>query len=57
MSVENMIKSLKDGDNVNANRDFEATMANKITDALDAEKINLAANMVNRKAEEEQEQV
>ena len=53
MSVENMIKSLKDGDNVNANRDFEATMANKITAALDAEKINLAANMVNRKAEEE----
>lgn len=55
MSVENMIKSLKNGDNVNANKDFEATMANKITDALDAEKINLAANMVNRKAEEEEQ--
>ena len=48
-----MIKSLKDGDNVNANKDFEATMANKITDALDAEKISLAAGMVNKKAEEE----
>ena len=39
MSVENMIKNLKDGDNVNESKEFKAVMADKITNALDAEKI------------------
>jgi len=53
MSVENMIQNLKDGNNVKASKEFEAVMADKITDALDAEKINLASTMVDRKKEEE----
>lgn len=53
MSVENIIKNLKDGDNVNATKEFEAVMADKITSALDAEKINLASTLVDRKKEEE----
>jgi hypothetical protein len=53
MSVENMIKNLKDGDNVNASKEFKAVMADKITNALDAEKINLASTLVDRKKEEE----
>ena len=53
MSVENMIQNLKDGDNVKASKEFEAIMADKITDALDAEKINLASTLVDRKKEEE----
>ncbi len=52
MTVENIIKALKDGDNINASREFEATMADKMTKALDAEKINLAA-MVGKKEEQE----
>ena len=53
MSVENVIKSLKDGDNVNANKEFDSVMADKITAALDAKKIELASTMAERKKEEE----
>ncbi len=53
MSVENVIKNLKDGDNVNANKEFNSIMADKITAALDAKKIELASTMADRKKEEE----
>jgi uncharacterized protein (DUF433 family) len=53
MSVENVIKNLKDGDNVNANKEFDSVMADKITAALDAKKIELASTMAERKKEEE----
>jgi len=52
MSVENVIKNLKDGDNVNANKEFNSIMADKITAALDAKKIELASTMADRKEEE-----
>lgn len=45
MSVEKMINSLKDGDNVNAEKEFQASMADKMTNALDAEKISLAGSI------------
>jgi len=54
MSVENIISSLKDGDNVNASKEFTATMASKLSDALDAKKIELASTMVDRKKEEQE---
>ena len=54
MSVENIISNLKNGDNVNANKEFANTMATKLTDALDAKKIELASTMVDRKKEEQE---
>jgi len=53
MTVENIINSLKDGDNVSANKEFNSTMATKLTDAMDAKKIELASTLVDRKKEEE----
>ena len=53
MSVENIIKNLNDGDNVNANKEFDLVMAGKITAALDAKKIEIASTMAERKKEEE----
>ena len=53
MSVENMIQNLKNGNNVNANKEFDSVMADKITAALDAKKIELASTMAERKKEEE----
>tara|TARA_B100001094_G_scaffold292118_1_gene310989 strand:- start:2159 stop:2326 length:168 start_codon:yes stop_codon:yes gene_type:complete len=53
MSVENIIKALKDGDNVNAEKEFNASMAVKMTSALDAEKINIASEIGKRKINDE----
>ena len=55
MSVENIIKNLSDGDNVNASREFESVMSQKMTAALDAKKIELASSMVDRKKQEKEE--
>lgn len=56
MTVEKLITTLNDGDNVNANREFEAIMADKMTAALDAKKVELASTMVQRKAEKPEEE-
>lgn len=48
MNVENLIKALNDGDNVTAQKEFETSMGQKISDALDAKKIDIASGMVNR---------
>lgn len=53
MAINDLIKNLKDGDNVNANKAFDSLMADKITVALDAKKIELASTMAERKKEEE----
>jgi hypothetical protein len=53
MAVNDLIKNLKDGDNVNANKEFDSLMADKITASLDAKKIELASTMAERKKEEE----
>lgn len=53
MAINDLIKNLKDGDNVNANKEFDSLMADKITAALDAKKIELASTMAERKKEEE----
>lgn len=53
MSIENLVQSLKDGDNVAAKKNFDSAIATKLTDALDAKKIELAANMAKSKQEEE----
>ena len=53
MSIENLVNNLKDGNNVEAEKQFKSVMASKLTDALDAKKIELAANMAKSKQEEE----
>ena len=56
MTVENLIKTLNDGDNVNANKEFEGIMADKMTAALDAKKVEIASTLVQRKAEKPEEE-
>ena len=56
MNVDELIQNLKDGNNVGANKQFNTVMADKMTAALDAKKIELASGMVQRKAEEKQEE-
>lgn len=51
-NVNELIKNLNDGDNVSANKKFNTIMADKMTAALDAKKIEIASGMVQRKAEE-----
>ena len=54
MNVNELIKNLQDGDNVSANRQFNTVMADKMTAALDAKKIEIASGMVQRKTSEEE---
>ncbi len=56
MSIENLISDLKKGDNVNAGKQFNSMMADKLSAALDAKKIEIASNLHNRKAETKQEE-
>tara|TARA_Y100001937_G_C6875706_1_gene222535 strand:+ start:80 stop:247 length:168 start_codon:yes stop_codon:yes gene_type:complete len=55
MSIENLINDLKKGDNVSANDNFKNVMADKITQALDAKKIDIASN-IGKKPEEKTEE-
>ena len=52
-SVKDIIDNLKDGNNVEANKSFDNAMKEKLANALDAEKINIASQMVSKKSEEE----
>jgi hypothetical protein len=45
MSVEEIVKSLKDGDNIAAGKAYNAAMAEKLKASLDAKKIELAPTM------------
>ena len=56
MKVDELIQNLKDGNNVGANKQFNTVMGDKMTAALDAKKIEIASSMVQRKAEEEQQE-
>lgn len=56
MSIENLINDLKKGDNVSAGKQFNSMMADKLSAALDAKKIEIASNLQNRKAETKQEE-
>ena len=56
MKVDELIQNLKDGNNVGANKHFNTVMADKMTAALDAKKIEIASSMVQRKAKEEQQE-
>ena len=45
MSVEEILNSIKDGDNVAAGKAYNSVMAEKLKAALDAKKIELAPTM------------
>lgn len=53
MDINTLITTVKDGDNVNAERAFNNVMAQKLTAAIDAKKVETASNMVSKKSEEE----
>ena len=55
MSIENLINDVKNGDNVAAGRQFNSVMADKLTAALDAKKIELASSLQDRQASKEEE--
>ena len=50
-TIKDIINKLRDGDNINAEKAFNTAMAGKMSDALDAKKIELASNMVQKKAQ------
>ena len=56
MNVDDLIMNVKDGKNVQANKQFNTVMADKMTAALDAKKVEIASGMIQRKAEEKQEE-
>ena len=49
MNVNELIKNLQDGDNVSANKQFNTVMADKMTAALDAKKIEIASGIQRKK--------
>ena len=53
MSVNELIQNLQDGDNVTANRQFNTVMADKMTAALDAKKIEIASGLNQRSSKEQ----
>lgn len=55
MSIENLIDNVKDGDNVSAAKQFNSIMADKLSAALDAEKIKIASSLQDRQASKEEE--
>lgn len=54
MSVENIINDLKKGDNVSASKNFNTVMADKLTAALDAKKIEVASSIGSKEEKEEE---
>jgi hypothetical protein len=55
MNIENLINDVKNGDNVAAGRQFNSVMADKLTAALDAKKIEIASSLQDRQASKEEE--
>ena len=56
MEIADIIKKVEAGDNVNASKAFDTVMGQKMKDALDAKKIDLAPSMVDRKINPDAEQ-
>ena len=48
MEIADIIKKVEAGDNVNASKAFDTVMGQKLKDALDAKKIELASSMIDR---------
>lgn len=55
MSIAELIDNVKSGDNVQASKDFNTIMADKLSAALDAKKIEVASTLQDRQASKEEE--
>jgi hypothetical protein len=55
MSIENLIDNVKNGNNVEAGKQFNTIMADKLSAALDAKKIEIASTLQDRQASKEAE--
>jgi hypothetical protein len=55
MSIDNLIDNVKNGDNVEAGKQFNSVMADKLQAALDAKKIEIASGLINRNSSKEEE--
>ena len=53
MSTIDLINKLRDGDTLGAEKAFNSAMANKVTDALDAKKIEVASTLFSDSVEAE----
>jgi hypothetical protein len=51
--INRMIDDIIDGNNTDAKGGFESALSNKLTDALDARKIELAQSLYNQEEEDE----
>jgi hypothetical protein len=54
MSTETLINALKDGDNIAAAAEFNNVMSQKLTDALDAKRIEVGSTLIKRSKTEEE---
>jgi len=52
MNTNDLVDTIKTGDNVKANKAFNEVMKSKITDALDARKIEVASSMGRKSSSE-----
>ncbi len=55
--MNELITNLSNGDNVNANKEFNSLMADKMAAALDAKKIEVASGMIQRNTAEKETEV
>ncbi len=53
--INKMIDDIIDGNNTDAKDSFEAAISNKLTDALDARKVEIAQSLYNQEVEVEEE--
>lgn len=51
--INKMIDDIIDGNNTDAKDSFEAAISNKLTDALDAKKIEIAQSIYSKEVENE----
>ena len=52
MSTTELIDNIKNGDNVKANKTFDSVIKQKLNDALDAKKVEIASSLGKSEAEE-----
>jgi len=54
--INKMIDDIIDGNNTDAKDGFESALSSKLTDALDAKKIEIAQSLYNQEVEVEEEE-
>jgi hypothetical protein len=50
--LKDLINNIRDGENVKAGKEFDSIMKEKLSSALDAEKVKVASSMVGKPVEE-----